>query len=343
MPAATPAVLPQGFMTTKRFLRDSVEPMTRDRAGATLTVGRITGAEKAVPHPIPYQGSKRALAQTILGLFPADAERVVEPFAGSAAVSLAALYHERATSVLMNDINKPLMGLWQAIIDAPDELAQAYDRHWNSQLGKEREYYDMVRAKFNKTGEPALLLYLLARCVKGAVRYNSHGEFNQSPDNRRKGALPETMRRQIRGAHRLLTNRATVRSVDYGQLLDEATPADVVYMDPPYQGVSLARDQRYFRSITFDEFTESLARLNERKISFVLSYDGRTGSKAHGKPLPSSLRLKKLEVDAGRSSQATLLGKGDRTVESLFVSEALTLRVEKSRPPMAMQATLPPG
>jgi len=32
-----------------------------------------------------------------------------------------------------------------------------------------------------------MLLYLLDRCVKGAVRYNKEGWFNQSPDKRRLG------------------------------------------------------------------------------------------------------------------------------------------------------------
>ena len=42
-----------------------------------------------VPHPIPYQGSKRNLAPIILSYFPPRFRRLVEPFAGSAAVSLA--------------------------------------------------------------------------------------------------------------------------------------------------------------------------------------------------------------------------------------------------------------
>jgi DNA adenine methylase len=42
-----------------------------------------------------------------------------------------------------------------------------------------------------------------------------------------------------------------------------------------------------------------------------------------GKPLPVSLRLERIEIDAGRSSQATLLGKDARTCESLYLSPAL--------------------
>jgi len=59
----------------------------------------------SVPHPIPYQGSKRGLARAIISYFPQDAARLAEPFAGSAAVSLAAAYYGKANSFLLNDLN----------------------------------------------------------------------------------------------------------------------------------------------------------------------------------------------------------------------------------------------
>jgi len=50
-----------------------------------------------VPHPIPYQGSKRNLAKYILPFFPQDVGTLFEPFAGSAAISIAAASHGKAT------------------------------------------------------------------------------------------------------------------------------------------------------------------------------------------------------------------------------------------------------
>jgi len=62
-----------------------------------------------IPHPIPYQGSKRNLASAILRYFPDDTLRLIEPFAGSAAVSIAAAYTGRAHQFLLNDLNRPLL------------------------------------------------------------------------------------------------------------------------------------------------------------------------------------------------------------------------------------------
>lgn len=280
-----------------------------------------------VPHPIPYQGSKRNLAPRILPYVPSDTRRIVEPFAGSAAVSLAAAHGRQASGFLLNDINQPLVELWRAILHNPESLAAAYTQLWQEQQGQERDYYDQIRAKFNRTQEAGLFLYLLARCAKASVRYNSNGEFNQSPDNRRQGARPDTMRAHILGASRLLRGRTELDCASYVTVLNDVDTKDVVYMDPPYQGVCGERDRRYKGGIDADDFIATLRLLNRNGISYILSYDGQTGGKSYGKPLPPDLHLHHILLDAGRSSQATLLGRNETTFESLYLSPALVARL----------------
>jgi DNA adenine methylase len=165
--------------------------------------------------------------------------------------------------------------------------------------------------------------------VKTAVRYNSNGEFNQSPDNRRRGMNPETLCKHIHRASLLLKNRTQCFAQDYKTILSKATKRDLIYLDPPYQGMSRKHDPRYLEQISYDEFVNELERLNKRNISYILSYDGRTGNKTFGQKLPSFLRLKHIELKAGRSSQATLLGRNDLTYESLYLSPALMMRQNK--------------
>ena len=234
---------------------------------------------KTPPHPIPYQGSKRNLAPEILRYFPPAFVTLCEPFAGSAAMTIAAAMNGLGERYHINDLNRPLMDLWRAIIETPEQIASQYETLWRKQLDDPRSFYDQVRSDFNRTGKPDLFLYLLARCVKGSVRYNSQGEFNQSPDNRRQGMLPETMRLQILGASYYLKGKTTNSSVNYRDVLDKVTPADLVYMDPPYQGVCGNRDSRYLQSVQFCEFVQVLDELNRRSISYLVSYDGRTGDK----------------------------------------------------------------
>lgn len=278
---------------------------------------------RTIPHPIPYQGSKRNLAEDILRYFPLEFGTLYEPFAGSAAITIAAAVNGLGKHYHINDLNKPLIDLWRAIIETPDVIASQYETLWKKQLDDPRTFYDKVRDDFNRTGRPDLFLYLLARCVKGSVRYNSQGEFNQSPDNRRRGMRPVTMRLQIQGASYLLKGKTTVTSVNYRDVLDAVAPADLVYMDPPYQGVCGNRDTRYLQSVQFCEFVEVLNALSEKKIRYLVSYDGRTGAKTHGRTIPKELNLTLIELYAGRSSQATLLGRDDVTIESLYLSPSL--------------------
>jgi len=277
-----------------------------------------------VPQPIPYQGSKRQLAPKILPYFPKDALRIVEPFAGSAAITIAAASRNLSEKYWINDANKPLMDLWQEIIENPKVISIAYSRLWKAQHRNEREFFDMVRSRFNQSHQPADFLYLLARCVKAAIRYNSNGEFNNTPDNRRKGARPAEMRQRIDHVSSLLKGRTKITSWDYKRVLGKCTEDDLVYMDPPYQGVCGNRDQRYLPKIEYDEFCVELEKLNERNIRYVISYDGRTGDKEYGHPMPDSLKLTRIELRAGRSTQATLLGRSDITYESLYLSPNLS-------------------
>jgi DNA adenine methylase len=277
-----------------------------------------------VPQPIPYQGSKRQLAPRILPYFPKDAQRIVEPFAGSAAITIAAASQRLASKFWINDAHTPLMDLWREIIENPDSIFLAYARLWNAQLGNEREFFNIVRTRFNQSHRPEDFLYLLTRCVKATIRYNSNGEFNNTPDNRRKGARPAEMRHRIEHASSLLQGRTKITAWGYKKVLDKCTENDLVYMDPPYQGVCGNRDQRYLPKVEYDEFCLELKKLNERNIRYVISYDGRTGNKEYGQPMPDSLELTRIELRAGRSTQATLLGRSDVTYESLYLSPNLS-------------------
>lgn len=151
-----------------------------------------------VPQAFPYQGSKRKLAPALIKFIPEKTHRLVEPFAGSAAVSVATAFLGNVGSFWLNDAHGALMSLWHRIIHDPDGLARNYMAMWEAQSGRERDYYNQVRSDFNASQKPELLLFLLARCVKAAIRYNRRGEFNNSPDHRRKGMMPGTMQETLR-------------------------------------------------------------------------------------------------------------------------------------------------
>ena len=289
------------------------------------------------PHIVQYQGSKRNLAPQILQYIPRKFNRLIEPFAGMAAITIAVSMQKRAGRYLLNDLNGPLINLLRESITNPQQLIENYTRVWNEQLtyqGGSVEHYYKVRNDFNNGDQCAAnMLYLLARCVKGSVRYSSTGQFNQSPDKRRMGTNPKHLARNVFMISSFLKDKTDFSSVDYREVTRNSRPGDVVYMDPPYQGVCSSRDSRYFSGIDYHDFVGCVEDLNRRGIDYIISYDGTCGDKQYGFDLPKELGLRKVMLNAGLSSQSLLLGKRETTVEALYLShnlrEALTSVVQE--------------
>lgn len=273
--------------------------------------------------PIPYQGSKRNIAVQIIPHMPVSTSRLIEPFAGSAAITVFSAYHRLANSFVINDSCEPLMKLWQLIVENPEACSSQYEKIWRAQLTNPNDYYLRIRDEFNNDADPVKFLFLMARCAKNAIRFNSSGKFNQSADKRRLGRRPDEMRRHIISTSLLLRGKTVLMNKDYDEVLDRATPDDLVYMDPPYQGTSTGRNPRYHQGLDFNRFVRSIEKLNRRGVPFILSFDGQLGEKSYGEPLPDSLQLRHVPIHAGRSAQATLNGKKDMTIESLYLSPHL--------------------
>ncbi|MCA4995125.1 DNA adenine methylase [Tsukamurella tyrosinosolvens] len=290
---------------------------------------------RAIPQAFPYQGSKRVLAGQILSLFPqGGVPLLIEPFAGSAAISVAARKYGLADQVWISDVNEPLIDLWNRILKEPEDLAASYNRMWHEQqalvdgeTSDPKGYFFEARQEFNVTKDPDILMYLLARCVKAAVRYAKNGDFNQSADNRRLGAKPKAVKDRIFAAHRLLSGRATAETVSYEAPLVEAPREALVYMDPPYQGTTDVPDHRYLNGLSYERFSDTLQQAVDNDVSFIVSYDVVREDNKYGRALPAELGLLHRNVVAGKSSQATLLGREELSVESLYVSPALVRRL----------------
>lgn len=275
--------------------------------------------------PIPYQGSKRSLASRICQLVPKGVGTLYEPFAGSAATTIYAATHDLAEDFVIGDSFAVLVDLWKMIIECPTELSEQYSEIWHQQFETGAHHFNDIRASYNENADPVQLLYLVARCVKNAVRFNKHGHFTQSADKRRTGMKPDRVTRTVHAVSKLLKGRVQLFKGDFEACISEAQPTDFVYMDPPYQGTTYGPDKRYASQLCRDTLIEALHGLDARSVPYVLSYDGRTGDKTYGDPLPDSVKAHMLEICAGRSSQATLNGSAAVTVESLYVSHGLEL------------------
>ena len=277
-----------------------------------------------LPHAIPYQGSKRKLAPVIGRYLPDGIATFYEPFAGSAAMTIYAAYHDRASRFVVADSLEPMVLLLRSIVEAPDKTVARYRAVWEGHRDGGPGFFNEVRERYNGGKDPVDLLYLICRCVKNAVRFNKEGRFTQSVDKRRLGMHPDRMRSAVVGVSSILRGRVLFRVGDWRETTADAGPSDFVYMDPPYLGTSIGRDKRYHQQLAPQALVDGLRELRRRDVPFALSYDGMTGDRAYGPPLPNDLGLTRLLLHAGTSSQATLSGRYEQTVESLYVAPGLS-------------------
>ncbi len=193
-----------------------------------LAPGRVsvpgTAPPPAIRPPLKWAGGKRWQVPMLEPLWAGHtSRRLVEPFCGGAALSLA-LRPERA---LLNDINPHLVNFYAWLkrglhIDLPMENDRdAYYRHRS-------RFNDLQQAGEASGCESAALFYYLNRTgYNGLCRFNRRGSFN----------VPFGRYRHINylrdfGAFRSVFRRWTLGSADFERV--DLQPDDFVYADPPY-------------------------------------------------------------------------------------------------------------
>lgn len=289
-----------------------------------------------IPHVLPYQGSKRRIAENLSKFIPlGEHKRLVEPFAGSAAFTLYCAKNRLFERYVIGECWAPLADFWKSVIEDPTPIIDSYTKIWNKQRKGDAKHnqnlFFEIRDEFNKTPTCDHLYFLISKCVKNSVRFNSMGEFNQSCDNRRLGTNPQKVVRQLHSASNILSGVTDVYCSDYEDILKEATTSDLIYLDPPWLGVTKTKDKRYFEQLDMERFIKNLHYLNDSGIDFLLSFDGSKGGVSYFDGFPPELNLKRVEINSGLSAQSLLNGHREFTIESLYLSSGLEKKLLKSR------------
>jgi DNA adenine methylase len=181
---------------------------------------------------IKYQGGKSKELPLIKEMLPSQFERVVEPFCGGAAVSFGLRY-----PALLSDINRDVINLYSVI--ANEELYP--------QLQVKVEYiktldHDDLQKEYYAAREAIIqpwdcvdelqraLSYIIVRqlCFSGMERYNAKGEFNVPFGHYKKFAC------NLSPDHHNFLKKCDIRLGSFGNLFNDITSSDFVFIDPPY-------------------------------------------------------------------------------------------------------------
>jgi DNA adenine methylase len=181
---------------------------------------------------LKWAGGKFRVLDEILPRLPSG-ERLIEPFAGSAVVSLNAGF----PTSLVADTNPDLIRLYEAVRDELPRFIEEGRKLFGNR--NTRSDFEALRDEFNASTDAfrraVIFVYLNRHGFNGLCRYNSRGRFNVPFGKYTSPGFPE---REIVAFHHAAKRMSFVCS-DFVSVMARAGRGDVVYCDPPYVPLSV--------------------------------------------------------------------------------------------------------
>lgn len=196
---------------------------------------------------LKWAGSKYSSLDAILSSFP-NAERLIEPFAGSAVISLNTDFD----SYILGEENKDIINIFQHLQQEGDCFINYCEAYFCKENNTPEQYY-FFRNQFNSSTHlkerAALFLYLNRHGYNGLCRYNQKGIYNVPFGRYVKPYFP---RLEMKHFH-IKSQNAELTNADFRVTFAKAKKGDVIYCDPPY--VPIAQKSN-FSSYTQNQFGE---------------------------------------------------------------------------------------
>ncbi len=287
----------------------------------------VIGFDNSVRSVAPFKtqllkwvGNKQRFAHEIASFFPGDLGTYFEPFLGSGAV-LGTLAPDRAVG---SDVFEPLVGIWKALHDRPDDLVAWYAERWHKVMrGEKVEKYEEIKASYNAGPNSADLLFLSRSCYGGVVRFRKADGYMSTPCGVHRPVEPASFEKRVQ-LWRSRTEGAKFETMDFAEAMSMAGAGDVVYCDPPYtdsQAILYGA-----QDFSLERLLAEISGCKERGALVALSIDGtkRSGEKICDLPIPPGLFEREVFVNCGRS-MLRRFQMGGQTLEAEVVSDRLLL------------------
>ena len=216
-----------------RVRNDNPNHVVAEREGARV--------EAILPHPQPFlkwAGGKRKLLPDLLSQLPVFPGAYHETFLGGGALFFEA--HDSGLllgkQVLLSDANDELVNAYRVVRDRVDDLIGQLHELRALPLGPETygEVRDQDPTALTAVEHAARTIYLNKVGFNGLYRLNKKGKFNV-PCGKHKN--PSIFDPEILRADSLALQGAVISCADFRASLQAVRPGDLVYIDPPYDGV----------------------------------------------------------------------------------------------------------
>jgi DNA adenine methylase len=269
---------------------------------------------------LKWIGNKHRMAEEITSYFPRKLGTFHEPFLGSGSV----LATVAPRSGVGSDVFAPLVEIWKALRDDPDELRQWYRDRWGFLMaGEKQERYEQIKASYNAKPNGADFLFLCRSCYGGVVRFRKADGYMSTPCGPHRPISPDSFDRRVDEWHRRVAH-CEFYLADYAVAMAQAQPGDLIYCDPPYshsQAILYGAQEFSLRHLL-----QVIGECKNRGVRVALSIDGtkRSGKMICDLPIPDGLFEQEVFINCGRSMLKRLQMNG-RSLEREVVADRLML------------------
>jgi DNA adenine methylase len=166
-----------------------------------------------------------------------------------------ALYYALAPArALLNDANEELVGCWRSVRDGAEQVAKVLrSLQGRYRLDPEKVFYEVRGwdpASLDEASRAARMIFLNKTCFNGVYRVNSSGIFNTPWCKNPKATIVDE-ENLLACSERMRSSDLQLTSLDFEKV--EVPPGTLVYLDPPYVGISMTSNFVRFTALGFGE------------------------------------------------------------------------------------------
>lgn len=221
--------------------------------------------------PIKSQGIKTKLVPWIKSIVPSNFDGAwIEPFMGTGAVA----FNVAPRRAILCDTNPHLINFYSGIASGeitPEVVKEYLEREGATLLSKGEDHYYFVRDRFNSEHSPLDFLFLNRAGFNGMIRFNRKGGFNipfcRKPQRFAQSYTTKIIN-QVSWVSKLIQMKEfTFKCQDFNKTIEEASPNDIIYCDPPY----IDRHVDYYNGWDDSHERKLFNKLTDFRGRFILS------------------------------------------------------------------------
>lgn len=188
--------------------------------------------------PIKSQGIKTKLVPWIRSILPRGFDGTwIEPFMGTGVVA----FNVAPRRALLCDSNPHLVNFYSCIASGeitPEVVKEFLTREGEALLSEGEDHYYYVRERFNAEHSPLDFLFINRAGFNGMIRFNRKGDFNipfcRKPQRFTQAYVTKIVNQVAWVSKIVKAKEFTFKCQDFTKTIQDASPSDIIYCDPPY-------------------------------------------------------------------------------------------------------------